>query len=210
MENSESFIESSENNQIIVNPPIINYINVNQIIQEIEPIQDILMESLNDSSDSSSSNSIELVAAPITEPSTEPPTEPPTEPTTELSLEDKEKELIQILRENEYSYDIPESRDLILIKLYDLFKNHIIDETCNDHDYLTYLGFYYGQFKNDLKTQLEYYKRAIDGGNVHAMYNLGLHYQNLNKYNISKKYFDFLGKRTKLDNKDRYNIIFKY
>ena len=30
------------------------------------------------------------------------------------------------------------------------------------------------------------------------------------KYNISKKYFEFLGKRTKLDNKDRYNIIFKY
>ena len=30
------------------------------------------------------------------------------------------------------------------------------------------------------------------------------------QYNISKKYFDFLGKRTKLDNKDRYNIIFKY
>jgi hypothetical protein len=30
------------------------------------------------------------------------------------------------------------------------------------------------------------------------------------QYNISKKYFDFLGKRTKLDNKARYNIIFKY
>ena len=30
------------------------------------------------------------------------------------------------------------------------------------------------------------------------------------QYNISKKYFDFLGKRTKLDNKDRYNVIFKY
>ena len=30
------------------------------------------------------------------------------------------------------------------------------------------------------------------------------------QYNISKKYFDFLGKRTKLDNKDRYNSVFKY
>ena len=30
------------------------------------------------------------------------------------------------------------------------------------------------------------------------------------QYNISKKYFEFLGKRTKLDNKDRYNSIFKY
>ena len=30
------------------------------------------------------------------------------------------------------------------------------------------------------------------------------------QYDISKKYFDFLGKRTKLDNKNRYNSIFKY
>jgi hypothetical protein len=30
------------------------------------------------------------------------------------------------------------------------------------------------------------------------------------QYNISKKYLDFLGKRTKLANKDRYNSVFKY
>ncbi len=30
------------------------------------------------------------------------------------------------------------------------------------------------------------------------------------QYNLSKKYFDFLGERTKLDNKDRYNSVFKY
>jgi hypothetical protein len=30
------------------------------------------------------------------------------------------------------------------------------------------------------------------------------------QYNISKKYFDFLGNRTKLDKKDRYNSVFKY
>ena len=29
-------------------------------------------------------------------------------------------------------------------------------------------------------------------------------------YTISKKYFDFLGERTKLDNKDRYNSVFNY
>ena len=28
--------------------------------------------------------------------------------------------------------------------------------------------------------------------------------------NISKKYFEFLGNRTKLDDKERYNSIFKY
>jgi hypothetical protein len=30
------------------------------------------------------------------------------------------------------------------------------------------------------------------------------------QYNISKKYFDFLGNRSKLDNKARYKTIFKY
>ena len=30
------------------------------------------------------------------------------------------------------------------------------------------------------------------------------------QYNISKKYFEFLGNRTKLDKKDRYNSVFKY
>jgi hypothetical protein len=30
------------------------------------------------------------------------------------------------------------------------------------------------------------------------------------QYNISKKYLEFLGKRTKLDNKERYNSAFKY
>jgi hypothetical protein len=30
------------------------------------------------------------------------------------------------------------------------------------------------------------------------------------QYNISKKYLEFLGKRTKLDNKERYNSVFKY
>lgn len=30
------------------------------------------------------------------------------------------------------------------------------------------------------------------------------------QYSISKKYFDFLGRRTKLNNKERYNITFKY
>lgn len=30
------------------------------------------------------------------------------------------------------------------------------------------------------------------------------------QYNISKKYFEFLGNRTKLNNKERYNSVFKY
>jgi hypothetical protein len=30
------------------------------------------------------------------------------------------------------------------------------------------------------------------------------------QFNLSKKYFDFLGKRTKLDDKDRYNFTFRY
>jgi hypothetical protein len=206
MENSESFIESTENNQVIVNTPIINQINVSQLIQEIEPIHDILMESLNDSLDSLSSNSIEappteqLTESPTepptepptdqpTEPPTDQPTEPPIEPPTELSFDDKEKELIEILRNNEYTYDIPTNREIIVLKLYDLFKNFLIDENCDDSDYLTYLGFYCGVFKFDVKKQNYYYKKAVEGGNVHAMFNLGLYYQNIDKYNISRKYF---------------------
>ena len=30
------------------------------------------------------------------------------------------------------------------------------------------------------------------------------------QYNMSKKYYKFLGNRTKLDNKTRYNSVFKY
>jgi hypothetical protein len=30
------------------------------------------------------------------------------------------------------------------------------------------------------------------------------------QYALSKKYFEFLGKRTKLDNKSRYDAVFKY
>ena len=30
------------------------------------------------------------------------------------------------------------------------------------------------------------------------------------QFNMSKKYYEFLGKRTKLDNKARYNSVFKY
>jgi hypothetical protein len=30
------------------------------------------------------------------------------------------------------------------------------------------------------------------------------------QYSLSKKYFEFLGKRSKLDNKDRYSATFKY
>jgi len=30
------------------------------------------------------------------------------------------------------------------------------------------------------------------------------------QYNISKKYLEFLGKRTKLSDKERYNSVFKY
>lgn len=30
------------------------------------------------------------------------------------------------------------------------------------------------------------------------------------QYKISKKYFEFLGNRTKLNQKDRYNFVFTY
>jgi len=30
------------------------------------------------------------------------------------------------------------------------------------------------------------------------------------QYNISKRYFEFLGNRTKLNKKDRYDAVFRY
>ncbi len=37
-----------------------------------------------------------------------------------------------------------------------------------------------------------------------------LKYKKPEQYNLAKKYLDFLGKRTKLGNNERYNIVFKY
>ena len=113
--------------------------------------------------------------------------ESPPLPNSELTLEEKEKEIIEILGIN-YSYDVPTNKEIIH-KIYELFKNDIIDEECIDSDYLTYLGFYTGHNKGDLNKQIFLYRKASELGNVHAMYNLGLYYQEIEKFNLSKKYF---------------------
>jgi hypothetical protein len=88
----------------------------------------------------------------------------------EKTIEEKEKELIIILNQNSYSYDVPDNREMIP-KIYDLIINNIIDKECDDSDYITYLGFYYGLYFKEEK-QKRCYKKAAKMGNVHAMYNL--------------------------------------
>jgi len=60
------------------------------------------------------------------------------------------------------------------------------------------------------KTKKYTHKRIWQVGMIMKVRLEVLKFKKPEQYNISKKYFDFLGKRTKLDNKDRYNIIFKY
>jgi TPR repeat protein len=86
------------------------------------------------------------------------------------NIDEVEKELKELLEKYEYSYDPPKNKEMIK-KIYDLYKNKIIDNACDDDDYLTYLGFYYNSVKNNRKLTLKYYDKAIKKGNPHAMYN---------------------------------------
>jgi hypothetical protein len=95
--------------------------------------------------------------------------------------------LKKILEKYEYSYDPPKNNDMI-IKIYDLYKNKIIDHECEDDDYLTYLGFYYSSIKNNKKLTLKYYDKAINKGNPHAMYNKAIICMDDKKYDEMIKY----------------------
>ena len=97
------------------------------------------------------------------------------------NIDEIEKELIEILHDNEYSYDIPKNEEMVK-KIYDLYKNHIIDNDCEDDDYLTYLGFYYNSIKKNKKLSNKYYDKAITKGNPHAMYNKAIICMNNKKY----------------------------
>ena len=100
----------------------------------------------------------------------------------------KEEELKEILMNYSYSYDIPKDKDIIP-KIFDMFKNKVIDESCDDDDYLTYKGFFYNSIKNDDKLMIKNYNLAIKKGNVHAMFNLAQYYESKKEYNEMKKLF---------------------
>ena len=106
----------------------------------------------------------------------------------EKNIEDLEKELKDLLIEYSYSYDTPKDR-IMIPKILDMFKNKIIDESCEDDDYLTYKGFYYNSVENNKKLTLKNYKLAIKKGNMHAMYNLAQIYEDKQKYDEMKKLF---------------------
>jgi hypothetical protein len=100
--------------------------------------------------------------------------------------DNKKKELINILSELDYTYD--ETKNDILDKLYNLYKNNIIDEECTDDDYITYKAYYYYTIIKDNKLTKQFYKQAIEMGNTHAMHGLSMYYKRLNKNNKMLKY----------------------
>jgi len=103
-------------------------------------------------------------------------------------MDDIEKELNDLLKSYEYSYDVPENKEMIP-KILDLFKNKIIDETCEDHDYITYKGYYYNSIEHNSELMIKYYMEAIEKGNVHAMYNMALYYENRDDNSNMLKYY---------------------
>jgi len=107
---------------------------------------------------------------------------------TELTIEEKTIELKKILKIHSYNYDEPKNLEMIP-KIYDLFINNIIDESVEDGDYYTYLGFYYSAVKDDKYLTKKYYLKGIEYSNVHAMYNYALVCEDNDEYSEMKKYF---------------------
>jgi len=103
-------------------------------------------------------------------------------------MEDIEKELKELLKIHLYQYDEPKNREMIP-KILDLYKNKIIDETCEDDDYLTYLGYYYDSIVLNNELVEKYYKQAAEKGNPHAMFNLASYYEAKLMYEEMLKYY---------------------
>jgi TPR repeat protein len=103
-------------------------------------------------------------------------------------MEDIEKELKILLETYQYQYDEPKNRDMIP-KILDLYKNKVIDETCEDDDYLTYLGFYYDSVDTNNELIIKYYTKAVEKGNPHAMFNLASFYEVKGIYDEMLKYY---------------------
>jgi hypothetical protein len=100
--------------------------------------------------------------------------------------ESKKNELIKLLNNIEYTFDIPKND--ILDKLINLFKNNIVDEECTDDDYITYKAYYNYKVLKDHKNAKKFYKEATEIGNTHAMHGLAMYYKRYDKLNKMKKY----------------------
>jgi len=103
-------------------------------------------------------------------------------------MEDIEKELKELLKLHLYEYDEPKNRDMIP-KILDLYKNKVIDEKCEDDDYLTYLGFYYDSVESNDELVEKYYKQAVEKENSHAMFNLASFYEAKRRFEEMLKYY---------------------
>ena len=75
-----------------------------------------------------------------------------------------------------------------LNKINDLFCHGILFEPDNKIEYF-YAGVYFDIIEKKFKIAKKYYLTAIDHGDIHAMYNLGMHYRDIKNYTKAKKYF---------------------
>jgi TPR repeat protein len=93
----------------------------------------------------------------------------------EASTEDQLNFIKTILKKNRIYYEnISDTKSIA--KIYDLFKNDIIDESVSDAIILLYYGFYHG-IKNDCDRHISYLKKAVELNNARAMNLLGVNYQ---------------------------------
>jgi hypothetical protein len=103
-----------------------------------------------------------------------------------MSILDKKNRLIKILSELNYTYDEPKND--ILDKLYDLYKNNIIDEECTDGDYITYKAYYFYAILKNSKLAKKYFKDAVEKENTHGMHGLAMLYKDSENTNKMIKY----------------------
>jgi tetratricopeptide (TPR) repeat protein len=75
--------------------------------------------------------------------------------------------------------------------IYDLFVNNIEHdiELLDDAVVYLYFGVYYSRIKGNYDIAMKYYLKSIEKGNVYAMNNLALHYQNIEEYELAEKYY---------------------
>lgn len=117
-------------------------------------------------------------------------------------------ELEKILSENDYEYQ-NDIDDLVLMhKIYNLYKNHVMFNPENGVEY-KYLGLYYNIFFKDYDKMMECYNMAIEKGNYCVMFNMGLYYEKVQKnYDLMKKYY--LMAVEKSDTRAMYNLGLYY
>lgn len=90
---------------------------------------------------------------------------------------------------NERAYDIHDLDNDSIDLVYELYVNHYIDHDKKvNSNCANFIGLYY-KVLGDKDNAIKYFLIAIDGGNAHAMFNLGTCYKNYKDYQNMVKYY---------------------